>query len=101
MRNWDPLLSEEAATGDGGDAHDTTLSYSSRDTGSPRVPNMSPCAWERDWADVKRVCAHVGIPERDISLLDLSKEYWSRVFEPAVAVWEAGQTPNPDVACNR
>ncbi|TXT15919.1 hypothetical protein VHUM_00422 [Vanrija humicola] len=88
MRNWDPLLSEESTD-------------SSRDAGSSRQPNMSPCAWERDWADVKRVCAHVGIPERDISLLDLSKEYWSRVFEPAVAVWEAGQTPNPDVACNR
>ncbi|WOO76681.1 tRNA-specific 2-thiouridylase MnmA [Vanrija pseudolonga] len=102
MRNWDPLLSEEAAADDRGDTHDTTLSYSSRDAGSSsRVPNLSPCAWERDWADVKRVCAHVGIPEQDISLLDLSKEYWSRVFEPAVAVWEAGQTPNPDVACNR
>lgn len=88
MRNWDPLLSENA------DELPLSLSY-----GTPAT--HSPCSWERDWEDVKRVCNHVGIPQSDIRLVDLSKEYWTRVFEPAIAVWEAGQTPNPDVACNR
>lgn len=88
MRNWDPLLSENA------DELPLSLSY-----GTPAT--HSPCSWERDWEDVKRVCKHVGIPQSDIRLVDLSKEYWTRVFEPAIAVWEAGQTPNPDVACNR
>lgn len=88
MRNWDPLLSENA------DDLPVSLSY-----GIPAT--HSPCAWERDWEDVRRVCAHVGIPQSDIKLVDLSREYWTRVFEPAIAVWEAGQTPNPDVACNR
>jgi tRNA-specific 2-thiouridylase len=95
MRNWDPLLSE---SGDD-ELAPTSLSYGNRSI--PGKPNLSPCEWERDWADVRRVCAHVGIPQDDIRLVDLSREYWSRVFEPAVAVWEAGNTPNPDVACNR
>ncbi|EJT50951.1 tRNA (5-methylaminomethyl-2-thiouridylate)-methyltransferase [Trichosporon asahii var. asahii CBS 2479] len=84
MRNWDPLLSENA------DELPLSLSY-----GTPAT--HSPCSWERDWEDVKRVCKHVGIPQSDIRLVDLSKEYWTRVFEPAIAVWEAGQTPNPDL----
>ena len=33
--------------------------------------------------------------------VDLSREYWLRVFEPSLAAWEAGVTPNPDVWCNR
>ena len=33
--------------------------------------------------------------------IDLSQQYWNRVFEPALKVWEAGQTPNPDVWCNK
>lgn len=35
------------------------------------------------------------------SKIDLSREYWNRVFEPSLKLWEAGQTPNPDVWCNR
>lgn len=58
----------------------------------------SHCTWEKDWADVQRVCAKLGMPAR---MVDLSKEYWTRVFEPAVRMWERGQTPNPDVWCNR
>jgi tRNA-specific 2-thiouridylase len=102
MRNWDPLLSESSDEhdGDNGYGHGASLSYGSNSILQGK-PNMSPCEWERDWADVRRVCAHVGVPERDVRLVDLSREYWSRVFEPAVAVWEAGNTPNPDVACNR
>lgn len=96
MRNWDPLLSESS---DDLDNATTSLSYGNR--GVSGKPNMSPCEWERDWTDVRRVCAHVGIPDKDIRLVDLSREYWSRVFEPAVAVWDAGNTPNPDVDCNR
>lgn len=35
------------------------------------------------------------------SKVDLSKEYWNRVFEPALRMWEYGATPNPDVWCNK
>jgi tRNA-specific 2-thiouridylase len=39
--------------------------------------------------------------DRARSQIDLSKEYWMNVFEPAIDAWQAGETPNPDVGCNR
>lgn len=74
MRNWDTL--DEDLAGSGG------------------------CEWEKDWDDVQRLCEKSlgGVkPE----LIDLSKEYWSEVFEPALSGWGRGVTPNPDVDCNR
>ncbi|KAF9532782.1 tRNA-specific 2-thiouridylase [Crepidotus variabilis] len=56
------------------------------------------CEWEEDWEDVQLVCKKLGIP---CEMADLSKEYWNRVFEPALRMWEHGVTPNPDVWCNR
>ncbi|GAA5834845.1 hypothetical protein JCM3766R1_003262 [Sporobolomyces carnicolor] len=73
MRNWDTL---DESSGSGG------------------------CEWERDWADVERICRENlgGIkPE----LIDLSKEYWQEVFEPTLDSWQRGLTPNPDVTCNQ
>ncbi|KAI0373073.1 tRNA 5-methylaminomethyl-2-thiouridylate-methyltransferase [Pilatotrama ljubarskyi] len=58
----------------------------------------SGCEWKKDWEDVQRVCRMLGIPCR---MVDLSREYWTRVFEPALEMWEAGDTPNPDIWCNR
>lgn len=55
------------------------------------------CEWEKDWEDVQRVCRKLDIPCR---MVDLSREYWLRVFEPAIRTWEKGNTPNPDVYCN-
>jgi len=56
------------------------------------------CEWEKDWHDVQRVCKMFDIP---CQLVDLSKEYWLRVFEPSLRLWEQGMTPNPDTDCNR
>lgn len=89
MRNWDPLLSEARE-----EDPSFALSYGSGD-------RLSPCEWERDWEDVRRVAGHMGVPSSDIKLVDLTKEYWSRVFEPSIAQWDAGRTPNPDVWCNK
>lgn len=36
-----------------------------------------------------------------IHFVDFTRQYWTDVFEPALEQWEAGQTPNPDVSCNR
>ncbi|KAI0362566.1 5-methylaminomethyl-2-thiouridylate-methyltransferase [Trametes cingulata] len=58
----------------------------------------SGCEWKKDWEDVQRVCRMLGIPCR---MIDLSREYWTRVFEPALEMWEMGDTPNPDIWCNR
>lgn len=57
------------------------------------------CEWQKEWHDVEKVCRHLGgLP---LELLDLSREYWLHVFEPAVEQWTHGTTPNPDVDCNR
>ncbi|KAI0062349.1 tRNA methyltransferase [Artomyces pyxidatus] len=56
------------------------------------------CEWERDWEDVQRVCKKLDIP---CEMVDLSREYWLRVFEPSLKAWERGDTPNPDIWCNR
>ncbi|KAG2067501.1 5-methylaminomethyl-2-thiouridylate-methyltransferase [Suillus decipiens] len=34
-------------------------------------------------------------------MMDLSREYWTRVFEPSLKFWESGMTPNPDVWCHK
>ncbi|TFK46652.1 5-methylaminomethyl-2-thiouridylate-methyltransferase [Heliocybe sulcata] len=56
------------------------------------------CEWEKDWEDVQRVCKMLDLP---CKMVDLSREYWTRVFEPSLELWERGETPNPDVWCNR
>ncbi|KAG1890835.1 tRNA-specific 2-thiouridylase [Suillus subluteus] len=56
------------------------------------------CEWEKDWEDVRRVCRVLDIP---CKMVDLSREYWTRVFEPSLKFWESGITPNPDVWCNK
>lgn len=75
MRNWDTLDESPSAK-----------------------KNNTPCSWKQDYSDVQRICALLQIPLR---LVDLSKEYWTRVFEPSLSQWEKGWTPNPDVECNR
>lgn len=65
----------------------------------PGSGGASGCTWQRDWQDVQSVCRHLGnIP---VKMIDLSKEYWTQVFEPALQDWQQGTTPNPDVSCNK
>ena len=73
------------------------------------------CEWKKDWADVQKVCNTLDIPVKMVSdsplrcdqfchepnQVDLSKEYWTRVFSPSLENWESGVTPNPDVWCNK
>jgi tRNA-specific 2-thiouridylase len=56
------------------------------------------CAAARDLADAEAVCRVLGV---DLDRLNLSTEYWERVFERFLADHRAGLTPNPDVLCNR
>lgn len=58
------------------------------------------CEWEREWEDVQKICRESlgGVTPQ---LVDLSKQYWTDVFEPALEQWADGSTPNPDVVCNR
>ena len=55
------------------------------------------CTAEEDYADVRRVCAKIGIPYYSV---DFSREYWDDVFMHFVDEYKKGRTPNPDVLCN-
>lgn len=57
------------------------------------------CQWRKDWKDLLRVCQQLNI--NPPQLIDLSKEYWNRVWAPCLELWDKGATPNPDVMCNR
>ncbi|TSC67188.1 MAG: tRNA-specific 2-thiouridylase [Parcubacteria group bacterium Gr01-1014_73] len=61
-------------------------------------PDWGTCGWREDRLDAMRVCAHLGIPFRD---LDLSREYKKEVVDYMVSEYKVGRTPNPDVMCNR
>lgn len=56
------------------------------------------CLSEYDYKDVGDVCDQLQVPYFSI---DLSKEYWERVFQKFILDIQKGITPNPDVLCNR
>ena len=56
------------------------------------------CLWEDDVEDALHVCEKLNIP---INTIDLSKEYWSNVFEQFLSEYKSGLTPNPDILCNQ
>lgn len=56
------------------------------------------CTAERDYDDVRRVCAQIGIPYYTVNF---EKEYWDKVFTYFLEEYRRGRTPNPDVMCNK
>ena len=62
-----------------------------------RCVNLDGCA-EGDAEDARRVADHLGIP---FYSWDFEDRYRASVVDPLVAGYLAGETPNPDVACNR
>ena len=56
------------------------------------------CSTEIDRADALRVAAQLGIP---FHVFDFEGQYKDAVLDYFFSEYEAGRTPNPDVACNR
>lgn len=56
------------------------------------------CQSSEDYEDVKRVCDQIGIPYYSVNFV---KEYWDSVFEEFLEGLKKGDTPNPDILCNR
>lgn len=61
-------------------------------------PEFLECTWKEDRLCAMRVCAALEIPFREI---DLSQEYKREVIDPMLESYARGETPNPDVLCNR
>lgn len=78
MRNWDSL------------ANNDTL-------GNPTLIN-DQCSQELDYQDALAVANHLGLP---LLRVDFVKEYWDDVFSVFLEETKKGNTPNPDILCNR
>lgn len=63
----------------------------------PETPDPH-CTAELDLSDAQSICNQLDIPLHPINF---SKDYWDLVFEKCLDVFRAGDTPNPDVLCNR
>ena len=78
MRNWDSSANNDIL-------------------GNPNK-DAEVCPEEVEWEDVKTLSKQLNIP---VQRVDFIQEYWDNVFEDLIEQYEAGNTPNPDVLCNR
>lgn len=62
------------------------------------IPGNGKCTLDEDWAQVQETCKQIGIK---CSRVNFEKDYWTNVFEPMLAQYEKGYTPNPDIGCNK
>lgn len=56
------------------------------------------CSVEADFRDAKSVCDQLRMPLYEV---DFIHRYWNDVFDPFLADYSKGLTPNPDLLCNR
>lgn len=56
------------------------------------------CNWEWDFESAQAAVRHIGV---ELDLWDFEAAYHKDVYEPFIAAFEQGETPNPDVICNR
>lgn len=56
------------------------------------------CKASKEFEDVVRVCEEIGIPYYSVNFV---KEYWDNVFSDFLHQFKLGNTPNPDILCNR
>ncbi|EFC49546.1 predicted protein [Naegleria gruberi] len=70
---------------------------------SEEDPSREHCTFTKDWNDVKVICEtfgikHVGSSFHPVEFID---QYWNDVFEKLLDGYSIGQTPNPDLFCNK
>lgn len=62
------------------------------------TPDFIECTWRSERRDAMRVCAHLGIPFLEC---DAEEAYKKGVADYMIEEYRKGNTPNPDVMCNR
>jgi tRNA-specific 2-thiouridylase len=62
------------------------------------TPDFIECTWRDERRDAMRVCTHLGIPFLEC---DAEEEYKKGVADYMIEEYKKGNTPNPDVMCNR
>ena len=61
-------------------------------------PDFMECSLEEDLSYAMRNCSALSIP---FKVLDLSDEYKKLVIDPFIEKYKEGETPNPDIFCNK
>lgn len=61
-------------------------------------PDWIPCTWKIDRVSAMRTAAYLDIP---FITLDLEKQYKDKVVSYLLEEYSKGNTPNPDMLCNR
>lgn len=56
------------------------------------------CSASKDLSDAENVCKKLNIY---LHKINFSKEYWEKVFENFLIEHKKGNTPNPDILCNK
>jgi tRNA-uridine 2-sulfurtransferase len=59
---------------------------------------VGDCPWQQDIEDARAIAEALQIPFRIVNLM---REYRSRVVEYLLKAYQSGITPNPDAMCNR
>jgi len=62
------------------------------------TPDFIECTWRDERRDAMRVCAHLNIPFLEC---DAEEAYKKGVADYMIEEYKKGNTPNPDVMCNR
>lgn len=78
MRNWDSYTNGDIA-------------------GNPTIKDEI-CSQEKDYQDA---CAVAESLKLDLLRVDFIKDYWDDVFTDFIREYERGNTPNPDILCNK
>ncbi|WP_367670523.1 tRNA 2-thiouridine(34) synthase MnmA [Sodalis-like secondary symbiont of Drepanosiphum platanoidis] len=60
--------------------------------------NSKYCTINNDFIDVKKVCNQLNIK---LHIVNFSFEYWENVFKIFLKEYKLGNTPNPDILCNK
>ncbi|VFP82255.1 tRNA 2-thiouridine(34) synthase MnmA [Candidatus Erwinia haradaeae] len=56
------------------------------------------CEAASDLADAETTCQQLGVK---LHVVNFSAEYWDYVFQPFLDEYKSGNTPNPDIFCNK
>lgn len=78
------------------DGHDVTAFYL-KIWLEDELSFLGQCPWEEDLGFVKQLCDQLQVP---LKIINLQKEYLSKVTNLALAQIKQGLTPNPDIFCN-
>ncbi len=63
-----------------------------------KVPGLIYCPWEEDQRSARMAAAKIAIP---FYTWDFEKDYKQIVFSNFIEGYQKGETPNPDVICNK